>query len=66
LSGSEIFLNVSGVGPIIDGSSSVYDVSFSSAVPELAPWIMLNLGFLGLGAALRVARKRSLVGAVAG
>ncbi len=66
LSGSEIFLNVSGVGPITDGSSSVYDVSFSSAVPELAPWIMLNLGTLGLGAALRVARKRSLVGAVAG
>jgi hypothetical protein len=65
MSGNEIFLNVSGVGPITVGSSSVYDVSFASAVPESPTWIMLNLGFLGLGATLRVARRKSLEASLA-
>jgi hypothetical protein len=55
------FLSLSG-GTINIGAATVAGLAPTAAVPELATWAMMLLGFAGLGFAFRQSRKRSTIG----
>jgi len=59
--GNTVFLNYKGGSPV-NGQFALFNVTL---VPEPSTWAMMLVGLLGLGAALRLSRRRSAVAATA-
>jgi hypothetical protein len=63
--GDAYFVNVVFSNGLPDGSNSGFSAVFTGNVPEPSTWAMMLVGLGGIGAAMRMARRRTLAAATA-